>query len=94
MEVSEAATEASRLVTPTPGIVEELNVTVANMFENATSLFSQGSYHDNSSEFELSPLEEKGYELYLKEGPQQCDAQALSLTDKVAEIIILLIISF
>lgn len=98
MEMSQVVTEASHL-TPTPGIVEELNATVANMFENVTSLFSLDNQHNNSSnhsstEYELSPLEEKGYELYMKEGPQQCDAEAFALTDKWAYSIPTMTFSF
>lgn len=93
VEVSHLAKEASHLVT-TPGIVDELNATVANMFENATALFSANNHHGNSSEYELSPLEEKGYELYMQEGPQQCDAQAFALTDKVVKTTLQRNISF
>lgn len=69
--------------------MEELVTTVKNVLVNLTSFptveLTNDTHHlpNNTNEYGLSPLEERALVLYKHYGPQQCEAQALDLTDKV-----------
>ena len=68
--------------------LEQLNATVINMFQNATSFLTpeeQDHYSSGNAteEYVFSPIEEDAFHLYKLYGPQQCEAAAFDLTDKV-----------